>query len=421
MNSFIEKLEPIMTKLSGNRCLVAIRDSLMTLIPFLAVSGIATFFAYVLFSTDSVIGIGGMFDESTLAYIVSFFSRISNATISIMSLMLAFLVPIFIGKQHGYNNPTMMGIIGLALFFIFNPAGSTEYFGTKGVMLAFLVGITSALLFLKLESIDKLKIKIEGASIPEAVSKSFNVLFVIIIMLIIYSLAATVLYAVSGGLEVIEIINTVLQAPLVGFTATPVGMVLYFLASNLLWSFGIHPSAIMAPADAALTVAVTEGHIINYSFIVTYGMVLGTGSLGGLLINLFLSKRKEFKGLAELCALPEFFNITEPLTFGTPICYNLVMMIPFIFVPIINCFIAYGLTIAGLVSPISNNITWSTPIIFKSLIGSNGDIRNLILEIALLVLDVFLWMPFVKAYERQLNKIDKDAEVEAGAEATSQE
>ena len=62
MSKYKEKLESFLNVIGTNTSLLAMRDALMSMIPFLSIAGIATFIAYVLLSTDSVIGIGAMFN-----------------------------------------------------------------------------------------------------------------------------------------------------------------------------------------------------------------------------------------------------------------------------------------------------------------------------------------------------------------------
>ena len=50
-------------------------------------------------------------------------------------------------------------------------------------------------------------------------------------------------------------------------------------------------------------------------------------------------------------------------------------------------------------------------------IASNGSVAVLIAQACLLLLDVALWLPFVKIYERQLNEQSSDEKLEAAAEA----
>lgn len=402
MNKFFQKMEPYIAKVSNEIHLLAVRDALMSMIPFLALAGISVFFGAVFFTDTSIVG--KHMDPTTLTNIGSFFTRINRSTIGLMAFMLAAMIPYFMGKHRGYAKPLTLAITGLSLFFIFTPiAGGTDYFGSQGAILAMIIGLTSSELFMKLAKNKKLRLNV-GENVPESVANSFNVILIIFILIILYSLIATLLQ-VTTGLEAIALISNILQKPLVNIGATLPGAIVYTLVQTLLFAIGIHPGAIVSPIETAFIAAMQEGRIVNYSFVTTYGQLGGTGACLGLLICLlFFAKRKELKAVGKLATLADIFNINEPLSFGIPIVFNPTLIIPYILCPLINTILAYFVTAAGLMSVMTNVITWSTPVFFKGFIGSNGDFRNVIMELVCLVIDVVIYLIFLRMYEAQLDK-----------------
>ena len=396
-----EILDNFLGWVSSEVHLLAIRDALMTLIPFLSISGVATFFAWVLLESSFV---KNSLDPNTIAVFQQFFIRIGNGCLGLMSVLLVAMIPYFLGRQKGFYNPLLLSVAGLCMFFIFNPLdGGWGYFGTQGVLLAMIIGLTSAELFMKLAANDKLKINV-GENVPQAVKDSFNSLITIFIMILVYALVATVLSAVTGK-EAIALISDILQKPLMNVGASLPGAIIYTLAQTLLFSVGIHPGAVVAPIETVLVAATAEGKIINYSFLAAFGMMGGTGACLGLCIALiFFSKRKDLKQVGRLSVVSEIFNINEPLSFGVPIVFNPILMVAYVVIPLINVTLGYIITKIGLISVYTNTIPWSTPQFLKSVIGANGDIRNIIAEVVILVLDVFLWTFFLKIYEKQLDK-----------------
>ena len=89
------------------------------------------------------------------------------------------------------------------------------------------------------------------------------------------------------------------------------------------------------------------------------------------------------------------------------------VMIPFIFGPLICFIIAYFATAVGLVSRIAVYVPWSMPPLINGFVASGGDFRNVILQLLLITLMVVIYIPFLKAYE-----LSMDAEV-VGAESKS--
>ena len=194
-------------------------------------------------------------------------------------------------------------------------------------------------------------------------------------------------------------------------------MIVNVLLQNLVFFFGIHPAGVTNPVfDTPLTIALTQNaeaiaqgltptNICNLAFRDVYTTLGGSGATLGLLIcMLFFSKRNEVKEIAKVAAPVSIFNINEPVLFGLPVVYNFVMLIPFVAVSVINVIIAYLATAAHLVSVLSVYVTWSTPIGFSAFLASAGDFRNVILQLLLVVLDELIWFPFLKMYEKQLEK-----------------
>ena len=70
IDKIFEKLDPIFGKIGNEIHLLAIRDALMSMIPFLAIAGISTFFGAILFTETSIIG--KFMDPETLTNIGTF-------------------------------------------------------------------------------------------------------------------------------------------------------------------------------------------------------------------------------------------------------------------------------------------------------------------------------------------------------------
>ena len=89
--------------------------------------------------------------------------------------------------------------------------------------------------------------------------------------------------------------------------------------------------------------------IFNYTLMfVTYMWWGGIGSTMPLVIMMLFSKSKELKSLGRACIAPAIFNINEPVIFGTPICFNPIFFIPFVFAPGIMAFLTFLLTDLGI-------------------------------------------------------------------------
>lgn len=401
MDRMMEKLEPFLYKITTEVHMLAVRDTLISVVPFLILGGFATLFSAILFADGSFLT--AFMDAETMARWNSLFTRIYTGTMGLLSVFIVIMLPYYMANQRKFNNPIMLSATSLAIFFVFTPlAGGYDYFGTQGVLLSLLIGLLSSELYMRLSKVDALKWDL-GGNVPEVVSRSFGDMFVAFITIVVFALAATAINVISN-METIEWIYSVLQAPLVHIGASLPGAILFHIINGFFFTLGIQPSGIAAPLEAAFIAATGEGYIIDQPFIYTFGQVGGSGSAWGLIFCLLLfTHRKDLKSVGKLTAFPVVFNITEPVLFGLPVVFNFVFMIPMIIVPIINTVLAYFATFAGLLPVMSNTIVWSMPIFVRGFIGSNGDIRACVAEAILLVLDVFLWLPFVKMYEKSLD------------------
>ncbi len=134
-----------------------------------------------------------------------------------------------------------------------------------------------------------------------------------------------------------------------------------------------------------------------WSYVIALG---GGGATLGLCILLLKSKSAELRTLGKLSIGPAMFNINEPIIFGAPMVLNPIMMIPFIFVPVINSIIAYGLMTFNLVGKGVIETPWTTPAPIGAALGCM-DYRAGIMVIGLIILDMVLYYPFFKLMEKQ--------------------
>lgn len=112
--------------------------------------------------------------------------------------------------------------------------------------------------------------------------------------------------------------------------------------------------------------------------------------------------------------VPGIFGINEPILFGLPIVLNPAMLVPFILVPTINIVISYFAMAMNFVPICSGvNIPWTTPLVISGFLATNW--AGALLQAALLVLGVFIYMPFIKILDKQylqeeMSNVEEDDE-----------
>ncbi len=152
---------------------------------------------------------------------------------------------------------------------------------------------------------------------------------------------------------------------------------------------------LMENIDAA-SEGLTPKNIVNSDSI---GMVTSAGGAGmglALVIAILLvsvSSRK--KWLAKFSLPPVIFNISEILQYGVPLAFSPIYAIPFMAIPLINFFIYWVLTKVGLLPVVVNTCDWILPY-FVQAARQFGVITGPVFITLLLVLDVFIYIPFVK-------------------------
>jgi len=420
----------------------AMRDAFAMAVPFLVLTGFVILFNNVVIAPDGFLK--HVIDPAILTTAQTFGNKIINGTMNILSLLIVVLISYSLSVTRKAKNPVIPVTVAVACLFSLMPtsvnliptgmseavevANVVPYSLTNagGMFLAIFTGILATELFIKLSGVEKLQIKMNG-NIPAAVIQTFNSLIAVILTISIFALVSF-LAVVITGMEINEIIVAVIQAPLVKLTTSLPGFLVLCMCTNLLFFFGIHAGGIVNPIlEPPLLVAMQQNveafathqvipNIIVLPFRDLYGHLGGTGSTIALLIAVFiLSKRKEHREFGKMVIPTSIFNINEPIIFGFPILFNPFMLIPFVFGPMLLFVIAYFATAWGLVSPIVAYVPWSVPPLINGYMASGGDIRNVILQLLLITLQVVIYIPFLKLYERSLDIMDRERDESAAA------
>lgn len=136
-------------------------------------------------------------------------------------------------------------------------------------------------------------------------------------------------------------------------------------------------------------------------------LYLGFGVFGGVGLTLALiiailwtSKCKNTRRIAEYSIIPGFFNLGLPILFGGQVFWSPALLLPFIFLPIVNILIGSFLIFIHVMPPLVYPVPNGTPGILTPFIATGGNWIAFIVTILLLILDVILYIPFVKLAEQ---------------------
>lgn len=334
----------------------SMRDAFITLIPFLVLSGLMILINNVVLNSGGFLS--GIIDPVRLIQWQTVGEKVVNGTMNILSLLIGILFSFNLARNRQFTNPLMPALVTVACIFVLMPttlsfipvaggeavtvkgAASYSLLGTSGTFVALVSAILATELFVWISKNKRLQIRIEG-NVPPAVTQSFNTLFSVMITILLFSLVSFLITSL-GGHEIHDLINLIIQAPLLGLTTSLPGFLVLDIINNFLFSMGINPGGITgAVLDPPLLVAMQQNmdawatgkeipNIIVRPFSDLYGRMGGTGITLCLIIAVFIkSKRDDLRSFSKTVLPTTLFNINEPVIFGFPIIFSPILMVPF--------------------------------------------------------------------------------------------
>lgn len=422
--SFAEKLEstvgPIAYKLGTNKVLLAIRNGITLSMPLIMAGSL-----FMIIASFPIPGWGDWLSEQGIS---AFLWKGVDSSFGLVGLVAAFGIAMNYASQHEVDGISA-GFISLSSFitltpFITNGEGAagvpTKFLGASGLFVAIVVALVSARIFIWFIEHD-IQIKLPD-SVPPAVARSFSGVIPGIVIISGWLILFALLDA-SGLPNIHELVQEILGKPLAAFSGNLFGTLVVAFLNSLFWFVGVHGadtvhtlfSPIWLSNIEANMAAVQAGkelpHIITNPFMMNFVYLGGGGATLGLVIVLaIIARRKtssqQSKALAPITLVPGIFNINEPTIFGVPIVLNFSMLIPFIATPIVNAIITYFSMSIGLVPLTRAMAPWTMPPIISGFL-TTGSIRGSILQILLIVIDVFIYMPFVLTTEKEFKKLEE--------------
>ena len=265
---FLEKFSMVAAKVGNQIHLRTLRDSFATLVPLYILAGVATLLSSTIFPL--------FLSGDALSTVTLWSSVISNGTLNFSGVVICALAGYFLAANRRFDNQISCAVVSLATLMIMMPVnvvasladGSADTaevtgallfdnLGVKGLFAGIIIGLLATELFIRLSSIDRLKVDL-GEGIPPAVAKSFNVLIPMLITLTVFGIVSTVLSAVFGT-DLIALIKMVVQEPLSKLGTSLPAVLFIYTMGNLLFFFGIHQSTINGVLlEPILTIAATE-------------------------------------------------------------------------------------------------------------------------------------------------------------------
>ena len=434
-NAFMEsKFLPIMAKVAGNKYLNCIKDGFVFATPFIIIGS----FVLLLFNLPLNDPTNFMYFKPYENFVNAFsghYIQIFNVSMGIMSLFISFGIGYSLAGYYQQDQLTN-GFLSMYAFLLLSAKSlavtvigaaaellhvaenvnvgvlDARYMDAKGLFVAIIAAILSVEIS-RFLIVKKIMIKLPD-SVPPAISKSFEILIPVAVISFLFQ---TVNWIIQNSMQIMipDLIMKILQ-PLLSMSDGLISIIIILLLIHVLWFCGIHGAnvvnAIITPIvltnlaanQAALAAGQEIPKIFAGEFMNSFVYLGGSGATLGLCIAMIMTKNAHLKYVGKLSIVPGFFNINEPIMFGAPIVMNPIFVIPFILTPIINAIISYSFFKFHLISRIVGLVPWTTPSILGSFISTNLHFLAPVLVIGLIILDYFIYKPFLDMYVKELEK-----------------
>lgn len=426
----MEKLEQFLTRFIGPIAKVmSENDTIQSVAEGFMRTGPVTF-GVCLFVILGNLPITGYTEWLTNVGLKSHFDAISNASLNVLGLYIAFTVAHSFANRKK-DNALSCGILGLLSYLIIIPqtvegaegivnAFQISYFSGTGILVALILSVIVGHLFHYLSQ-KGLKFNMP-AGVPPMVSESFEPIFISMII-VTFAFLIRVGFAATPYGNFLSFFDQTIGAFIIKIGLSLPTIFFIYFAANLLWFFGIHPNTIYSafvPLQMTLLMTniadVQAGRPMTYLTLTLVSMFAsfgGNGNTLGLCLSMLTAKSKRYKQMLKLAFVPNLFNINEPLIFGMPLMLN-----PIFFIPMVFCNVVMGLI--GLFAthiftftynPAMSLLPWTTPFFIKAFLA--GGVSLLVMVLLLLGVNTLMYYPFFRIADKKA-LAEEQAALEAG-------
>ena len=426
----MQKMIPFVVKFSNFKVVKALKSGFIRTVPFTLIGSVFLLIANLPISGYNEF-MAGIFGANWAAPL----NQVVGGTFNILAIYAAFALAYEFCVEDGLDG-VPAGLFGVAGLFIMTGSSidvngeiiggaiPSVWLGGQGLIAAVISSLLAGAIYSWFIKRD-IRIKLPE-SVPPAVANSFSALIPGAVILTVFMVLHIVINKLTG-LSVTEAIYNWLQIPLQNLTDTLPGIIIVSILISVFWWCGIHGDAIilniLAPilqsnmlanqqvVEAGKKLVVGENARIITDQFTLFLKMGGAGLTIGLVISMFIfAKSKQMKQLGKLAIGPAFFNINEPIIFGTPIIFNPIMLIPFIIVPTLSVIIGYFAISTGIVPPFTGvTVPWTMPPVLSGLI--TGGWRLALLQLAIVVMSVVIYAPFFKMQDKLICEQEKEAEL----------
>jgi len=392
-------------KLRNTKIASAVRDTLILLFPIMLLGSFAEVIKFTFLTKNGYMA--RMFGITTwlpynneLSWIMGV---VFHCTIEMIALYAVYGAAYYTAKEYGQNT-ARAGAVGLLAYLViaFQPTADgipnfSPFLMSQGMLIAIIVGYLCSRLLTTFENskLDQRYKIVSPILIIMIISALINLLGMAMLKMEVPTYVASFVVDHSQSHALLYVLGLGVLTNLLAWMA--VG-----------GPFTNSPTFSDAPSMANMNAALKAGSSWNvpYKFTDTtlfhsFANFGGSGVVLALIIAILIfSKKSKNRNVSKWAIFPAIFNNHYPMMLGIPILFNPVFLVPFVLVPLVNMLIAALFIILHWIPAVAYPVPSGTPGPLIAFIGTNGNWLSLILGVALLVLDVFIYLPFVKLSDR---------------------
>lgn len=432
MQNFInQKILPPIMKFVNTRAIKALKDGMVLSLPFIMVGSV-----FLLLASFPIPAVANWMNQMGLT---PYWNQAYNASFGIVAVFAVVgIAYTWAKKEHVEGLPAgMTAFVGFLIIMnsttpvkdgaktIISAAKAPNlligfidrtWLGGQGMIAAIIVGLITGWIYTWFVK-KKITIKLPD-QVPPAVANSF-VALIPSAVLTVWWLLVYIFFDKVAHTTLTQWIYTTIQTPLQGVTDSFGGILLLTLLVPFFWFFGVHGSTLVGGiagpilgANALENAAIFKklgyvdaahgGHIVVQGLFDQFSTVTGAGMTIGLVVFMtFMAKSTQLKSIGKLALVPGIFNINEPVLFGLPIVMNPMLAIPFFIMPSLSAGSTYLLIKTGILPYLNGvQVPWTTPPVVSGFLI--GGWKVAIWQAIILVVSFFVYLPFVRSYDKML-------------------
>lgn len=387
-----------------NLAFKAIRQGMIMMIPLLVIGCMA-----LMVRSLPINGYQEFLAKLLDGRVVEFLTFVNSAALNLFAVTLSLTISFSYARLKQKDKGSGLGdsiVVMLISFVSLVGCSGIQYeefsissLGSAKSFTALFVALFSSMLYFKMKEKRLFQIRQRGMEADglyiEAVSGIIPALLIIALAAVMRQMFVAVFHV--NSLQ--ELLQSAFDILLGHVGKNMVTAMIMLLLEHGMWFVGIHGSNVLDSVMQENYTAIGADVVYSKTFHDVFSLMGGTGAVLCLVIAILLfSKKNSIRNVASLSLPTVIFNISEIASFGIPVIWNPIFLIPYILVPTVLCLISYAAVSLGIVPHVCNTVEWTTPIILSGY-QATGSVRGSILQVVCLVVGICIYLPFLRLFE----------------------